>query len=149
MNVTAIDIDQTQIEAARTHFGEHEALRFAVANAEHLPYPNATFDLVVAQNAFHHISGWREALGEVARVLRPGGAFIWDDFAVTPWLQRLLRPLQDYVGVYTLADVRGTLAREGVFQRRHQRRVAGPFERHLLVLQKLRSWPAPLAGASA
>jgi hypothetical protein len=73
----------------------------------------------------------------------------WHDFAVTLWLRRVLRPLNQYLGVYTLADVRGTLAYEGVFQRQHQRSLAGPLERHLLVLEKLRSWPGPLTPALA
>ena len=149
MNVTGIDVDADQIGIARERFGEHASLRFEVADAARLPRPDASFDLVVAQNAFHHITGWQHALAEVARVLRPGGAFIWHDFALTPWLRRFLRPLNQYVGVYTLADVRGTLAHAGVFQRRHQRRLAGPIERHLLVLEKLRSWPAPLAAGVA
>ena len=147
MNVTGVDIDPAQIDLARQRFGEHRGLRFAAAEAERLPQADAQFDLVIAQNAFHHIVGWKDALGEVARVLRPGGMFIWQDFAVTPWVQRLLSPFSRYAGVYTLADVRGTLAQAGVFQRRHQQRLAGPVARHLLVLEKLRSWPAPLSPA--
>ncbi len=46
---------------------------FDRAEAEHLPYPNSTFDLVTCQFAFHHMLKPRNALREMVRVLKPGG----------------------------------------------------------------------------
>jgi SAM-dependent methyltransferase len=63
------------------------------AGAEHIPLASSSVDAVVAAQAFH----WFEpdlALGEVARVLRPGGTFalVWNlrDETV-PWVRRLSR----------------------------------------------------------
>jgi SAM-dependent methyltransferase len=44
-----------------------------VANALSLPFRDGTFDTVVASEIFEHLADDRAALGEVTRVLRPGG----------------------------------------------------------------------------
>ncbi|MDX6286983.1 MAG: hypothetical protein QOG53_2468 [Frankiales bacterium] len=48
-----------------------------VADAESLPYDDATFDLVVGHAVLHHIPDVELALREVLRVLRPGGRFVF------------------------------------------------------------------------
>jgi SAM-dependent methyltransferase len=47
-----------------------------VADAEHLPYEDETFDLVTAHAVLHHLPDLRGAFAEVLRVLRPGGALL-------------------------------------------------------------------------
>ncbi|WP_250281125.1 class I SAM-dependent methyltransferase [Frankia sp. CiP1_Cm_nod2] len=48
-----------------------------VADAESVPYPDASFDLVVGHAVLHHIPDVERALREVLRVLRPGGRFVF------------------------------------------------------------------------
>ncbi len=48
-----------------------------VADAETLPYDDATFDLVVGHAVLHHIPDVELALREVVRVLKPGGRFVF------------------------------------------------------------------------
>jgi SAM-dependent methyltransferase len=43
---------------------------------ETLPYPNATFDLVFADNVLEHLQRPQAVFNEVARVLKPGGIFL-------------------------------------------------------------------------
>ena len=50
-----------------------------------LPYPDESFDLVVLTEVIEHLENHRAALGEVARVLRPGGHLI----LTTPNIMRL------------------------------------------------------------
>src|SRR5688572_26192557 len=45
--------------------------------AESLPFENETFDTVVSLFTLCSINGLDQALGEVRRVLRPGGAFLF------------------------------------------------------------------------
>lgn len=63
----------------------------SVAGAEQLPAADATYDVVVAGQAFHWFDHDR-ALPEIARVLRPGGrlALVWNqrDERI-PWVRRL------------------------------------------------------------
>ncbi|MDQ0379533.1 class I SAM-dependent methyltransferase [Amycolatopsis thermophila] len=48
-----------------------------VADAERIPYPDASFDLVVGHAVLHHIPDVPGALREVLRVLKPGGRFVF------------------------------------------------------------------------
>ena len=48
-----------------------------VADAESIPYPDGTFDLVVGHAVLHHIPDVERALREVIRVLKPGGRFVF------------------------------------------------------------------------
>src|SRR4051794_21471795 len=48
-----------------------------VADAETIPSPDATFDLVVGHAVLHHTPDVEQALREVLRVLRPGGRFVF------------------------------------------------------------------------
>lgn len=63
----------------------------SVAGAEQLPAADASYDVVVAGQAFHWFDHER-ALPEIARVLRPGGhlALVWNvrDERI-PWVRRL------------------------------------------------------------
>jgi ubiquinone/menaquinone biosynthesis C-methylase UbiE len=48
-----------------------------VADAEELPFPDESFDLVIGHAVLHHIPDLDRAFAEVLRVLRPGGRFVF------------------------------------------------------------------------
>lgn len=48
-----------------------------VADGESIPYPDATFDVVFADNVLEHLAEPEKVFGEVARVLKPGGVFLF------------------------------------------------------------------------
>jgi ubiquinone/menaquinone biosynthesis C-methylase UbiE len=54
------------------------AVRVALRQGEagHLPWPDASFDLVISLEALEFFPRPRRALAEMTRVLRPGGALI-------------------------------------------------------------------------
>jgi SAM-dependent methyltransferase len=58
---------------------------YARAGAASLPFADASFDAVVACLVFEHITDVDAAIGEVARVVRPGGRFLF--FLNHPLLQ--------------------------------------------------------------
>lgn len=48
-----------------------------VADAEYLPYPDDSFDLIIGHAVLHHIPDVDAAFAEVLRVLKPGGRFVF------------------------------------------------------------------------
>lgn len=77
--VFGIDLSEEMLHKARQrvveqHLGYVE--RLAVMDAEHLDFPDATFDVVVAQYVVNTVPHPEEALEEFARVLRPGGEIV-------------------------------------------------------------------------
>jgi ubiquinone/menaquinone biosynthesis C-methylase UbiE len=55
---------------------EHVTTRPVLGDAERIPFPDATFDVVYAFGVLHHTPGTAKAINEVQRVLRPGGQAI-------------------------------------------------------------------------
>ncbi|SHH01709.1 bifunctional 2-polyprenyl-6-hydroxyphenol methylase/3-demethylubiquinol 3-O-methyltransferase UbiG [Marivita hallyeonensis] len=78
-NVTGIDPAKDAIEAAKAHaVSEGRDIRYDVGVGEDLPYPDASFDAVVCVDVLEHVSDLPQVIREVARVLRPGGTFLFD-----------------------------------------------------------------------
>lgn len=73
-----VDLLPERIERARTGW---PAIDFRVADAGHLPFPDASFDAVLAMTVFSSIPlPARPAIAaEIARVVRRGGVFAWYD----------------------------------------------------------------------
>ncbi len=71
--VTGLEVDERQ--HAKNIAAPQEGLRFVAGGAEAIPFPAASFDLALMLKSLHHVPVpmMAQALGEVARVLRPGG----------------------------------------------------------------------------
>ncbi len=108
--VVGIDPTLAQVaEAARRGGG----VAYARAGADRLPIATGTVDVVVACLVFEHIEAVDEAIAEVARVLAPGGRFLF--FLNHPLLQtpnsgwiddQILDPPEQYwrIGPYLVED---------------------------------------------
>jgi ubiquinone/menaquinone biosynthesis C-methylase UbiE len=136
MKVWGIDYDHEQIRIARKRHPENENLIYQVEDATHLSFQEARFDLVISQNVFHHLSKWQTAVTEVARVLRPGGFFLWLDLTFPEWVAKLFQPFVKNHSLYCIAEVKSVFEQQGFQQRYHERRIHGPFSQHQLILQK-------------
>jgi SAM-dependent methyltransferase len=79
-HITATDVDPAMLEAARRRLHEFGGRATVTpADATSLPFADGRFDTVVSLIMLHHVIDWEAALGEVARVLRPGGRFVGYD----------------------------------------------------------------------
>lgn len=97
---------------------------YARADAAALPFASGSFDAAVACLVFEHITAVDRALAEVARVLRPGGRFVF--FLNHPLLQtpnsgwiddQVLDPPEQYwrIGPYLVEDESVEEVERGVF----------------------------------
>jgi ubiquinone/menaquinone biosynthesis C-methylase UbiE len=79
--VVASDLTPSMLAAAERFIRSQGVgnVRFEIADAEALPFPDASFDMVTTRIAPHHFPNPLAYVREVARVLRPGGRFLLDD----------------------------------------------------------------------
>ncbi len=78
--ITLTDFSPGMLEeakAALTATDDFTAERFSfhLADAQEIPFPDATFDAVIANHMLYHVPDRDKTIGEVRRVLKPGGAF--------------------------------------------------------------------------
>ena len=80
--VTGLDITNSRHEAA-VRLTEMVKLShlvdFRLGNALDMPFPGASFDVVIGQEAFAHVPDKPRLIAECARVVRPGGLIAFTD----------------------------------------------------------------------
>ena len=74
LDVIGLDADELEVSAARAS-GHYARVHCSTADA--IPEPSRSFDWVFSNSTLEHIGPIAETLAEVARVLRPGGTFIF------------------------------------------------------------------------
>ncbi len=75
--VTDLDLSAGHLELARENFRLRGLCgTFLHHDAETLPFPDASFDLVYSNGVIHHTPNTQRAVDEIFRVLRPGGRAI-------------------------------------------------------------------------
>ena len=80
-NVVASDITRPMLEQTRRIGRERDLSNvLPVQNAaEHLPFADNSLDLITCRVAGHHFADFEQALTEIQRVLKPGGALVMAD----------------------------------------------------------------------
>ncbi|GAB3677700.1 class I SAM-dependent methyltransferase [Saccharopolyspora tripterygii] len=103
--VHAVDLDTAMINRARKRLARHTGrVQLAQGSAADLhtaftPFgggEDVSYDAVFDFAIIHHIPRWRDALAEVARVLKPGGRFYFDEVTATALARRSYRLLFDH-----------------------------------------------------
>ncbi|UXA07005.1 class I SAM-dependent methyltransferase [Mycobacterium sp. SMC-2] len=79
---TGLDLNSAGIAFCRERH-RLAGLDFVQGDAENLPFPNGSFDAVLNIESSHLYAQFPCFLAEVARVLRPGGHFLYADFRLT------------------------------------------------------------------
>jgi SAM-dependent methyltransferase len=152
--VIGVDPTWNQISVARQRGGGPAYVR---TTADQLPFPNASFDAAVACLVFEHIDAVDAAIGEVARVVRPGGRFSF--FLNHPLLQtpgsgwiddHMIDPPEQYwrIGPYLVETETIEQVELGVYIRfihRPLSRYLNALTEHGLVLERMVE-PAPPPG---
>jgi ubiquinone/menaquinone biosynthesis C-methylase UbiE len=116
--VIAFDLDPAMIERARRrlHTRTDAPIALSVGDACEIEQAAASIDTVVEFGVIHHVPDWRVAVGEIARVLRPGGLLLFEDVprhTLDTWVFRTftVHPREDRFEADEFAD---ELARNGL-----------------------------------
>jgi SAM-dependent methyltransferase len=128
-HVVALDTDEDELQqvtsmfAAMSEAGEVPAPASAgvvVADATAMPFPDGSFDRVIAAEVLEHIPADQAAMNEIARVLRPGGVAA---VTVPAWLpERICWRLSDdyhnvpggHLRIFTRGELETKLAGAGL-----------------------------------
>src|SRR4030095_11811820 len=80
-SVVGIDITAEMLHEAEKLKSERAVsnVTFRPGDVHALPFANGTFQLVTCRRSAHHFSNIHRALGEIRRVLAPGGRVVIDD----------------------------------------------------------------------
>jgi 2-polyprenyl-6-hydroxyphenyl methylase/3-demethylubiquinone-9 3-methyltransferase len=77
--VTGVDPSANSLATARTHAtAAGLAIDYRQASGEALPFESGSFDIVFCCDVLEHVSSVAAVVAEIARVLRPGGVFLYD-----------------------------------------------------------------------
>jgi ubiquinone/menaquinone biosynthesis C-methylase UbiE len=172
LNVIGVDVSTRLLEQARARSPLHRT-RFLEVDGLRLPFADASFDLVTSFQVIEHIADTAPYLGEITRVLKPGGVAMFStpnaalrlDPGMTPWnifhvrefrateLEEVLTPwfgavqVQGLYGVDELYTVeRQRVETERARARREQQRwLPRPWQLRTFVIDAIKkSLPAPL-----
>ncbi len=85
--VTGVDLSPESVRVAAL-YDETKTVKYAVADAFHLPFPDHSFDALTAMDFLEHVENPDLVIKEFSRVLRPGGLFFFHTFNRNPlaWL---------------------------------------------------------------
>lgn len=83
LRLTGVDLSPAYIKHARKQLIDLDDITLAVENGEHLPWADATFDVVTSTYMFHELprNARRNVVREMLRVLKPGGLVVIEDSA--------------------------------------------------------------------
>ncbi|WKW51796.1 class I SAM-dependent methyltransferase [Rhodomicrobium lacus] len=79
--MTGTDLSQAYLDEAARFLSDRRNIGFRQANAETLPFETASFDIATCIYLFHELPRdvRRRVTGEIARILKPGGLFVFVD----------------------------------------------------------------------
>jgi 2-polyprenyl-6-hydroxyphenyl methylase/3-demethylubiquinone-9 3-methyltransferase len=79
--MVGIDPSQGALDAAASHAEEHglgQHIHYQQGYAESLPFAGGSFSSIVCFDVLEHVSDLKATIKEIARVLAPGGVFVFD-----------------------------------------------------------------------
>ncbi len=118
-------------------------LEFVQGDAQNLPFPDDSFDAVINVEASHIYPNFERFVGEVARVLRPGGHFLHADFrnrdSFKEWEEALGKPRMRIVSERNISEqvlrgLRLNSPRSTELINRHMPRILRRFGREFAVV---------------
>lgn len=119
--IIAADLSEAMLSEAR----KYGADEYLLADASQLPLSADSVDFILSSRFIFHVADPKKYFTEVARVLKPGGGFIFDAYNWTPkawfpgaqrkWGGRMFTHSRDTIEAWAQANGCSLIASEGVF----------------------------------
>ncbi len=80
-SIHALDIDVDMLKTAKKKrlAWKNVPLHLLAADAQELPFPDRSFDVVYNYGIIHHLENWQKGVTEIARVLKENGVFLFEE----------------------------------------------------------------------
>lgn len=124
LRAKGIDLSHAYLDEAQRHLTDLRPVEFIAGNAEKIPLANESVDIATSIFLYHELPGEvrRRVTAEIARVLKPGGLFVFIDslqMEDRPGWDGLLEGFpvrfhEPYFAHYATDDLDGMLTREGL-----------------------------------
>lgn len=109
VSIVLSDISEGMIRDVRRNIGEeHPAFSYAAFDCQQIPYPDESFDLVIAGHVLFYCEDIQAACAEIHRVLKPGGRLICSTYG-TCHMQEITKLVQAF-------DARIVLSSEALYE---------------------------------
>lgn len=87
-HIQCTDLVDEMLDVARMHYADGKAegvpVDFEVVDAQHIPYDDCSYDAITMAYGIRNMPERDQALSEMFRVLRPGGALVCLEFSTPP-----------------------------------------------------------------
>jgi len=92
-SVAAFDLDPAMIALAKKRLPAslEGVVSFLLADCQYIPMASACADAVVNYGIIHHLEDWDLGIREVGRILKPGGAFYFEEIFPPLYANFLMR----------------------------------------------------------
>ena len=97
------DFSSGMLESARENVGMYPGVAYQVIDIQNIPYPDASFDVVIANMMLYCVPDLHKELSEVRRVLKPGGKFYcatYGEHGIMRFINDALRDLGVHGEIY-------------------------------------------------
>ena len=109
-DATGLDVAGSAIAFCRANYGEVDRRRFVEGSALDLPFPDASFDVVLNVEASNDYGDRPRFLAEVSRVLKPDGVFAYTDSFRSAQAEQMKEELTGAGFTADFIDVTGNVA---------------------------------------
>lgn len=113
-----IDLSEEMLKLAKSKLDAFKAVSLRSGNIEQIPYPDASFDLIVSSGVLHYVRNPKTMMREALRVLKPRGRLLLIDMAqesLTTKISSMFRRIADpgAVQYFSLHSVSALLGSQG------------------------------------
>lgn len=117
--IVGVDLTEAMLAKARSKLAAFPHVVFYQADSAALPFPEASFDVVVICSSFHYMRNPERVFSEFARVLSPKGRLILIDWTRDAWQGRFYdwvrkKMIAAHYRVYTSGAVKEMCAQAGL-----------------------------------